>query len=47
MQSVCKANPEEYQKALAAVDEIVTDEELRRKLLEGVKRDTQVIQEKI
>jgi len=26
--------------------EIVTDEELRRKLLEGVKRDTQAIQEK-
>ena len=46
MQSVCKANPEEYQKALAAVDEIVMDEELRRKLLEGVKRDAQAIQEK-
>ena len=46
MQSVCKANPEGCQKALAAVDEIVTDEELRRKLLEGVKRDAQAIQEK-
>ena len=46
MQSVCKANPEGCQKALAAVDEIVTDEELMRKLLEGVKRDAQAIQEK-
>ena len=46
MQSVCKANPEGYQKVLDAVDEIVTDEELRRKLLEGIKRDTQAIQGK-
>ncbi len=46
MQSVCKANPEGYQKALDAVDEIVTSKELKRKLLEGVKRDAQVIQEK-
>lgn len=46
MQSVCKANPEECQKALDAVDEIVTNKELKWKLLEGVKRDTQTVQEK-
>ena len=45
IQSVCKTNSESCQKGIDAIFEIVVDKEVRRKLLEGVKRDTQTVQE--
>jgi hypothetical protein len=46
MQSVCKTNSEICQKEIDAINEIVVDKELRRKLLEGVKLGTQTVREK-